>query len=219
MNEHPRNDELHDLVSGTLPEERAMPVRRHVDSCEACREEVEAASALVASLRSLPLEIRPERDLRAGIWRRIDEADDGLQATSRATEMPARSGISPARWSLAAAALVLVAVTAAASIAIGTLRGTADQPVDPAVPALRVAEARYDAASSELQALLDEQRALLAPATREVLERSLAAIDAAVDETRAALSDDPGNAMLARMLMTSYDRKLDILRAASQAPG
>jgi hypothetical protein len=218
MNGHPRNDELHDLVSGTLPEERALSVRRHVDSCEACREDVAAVTALVASLQALPHEIRPERDLRAGIWRRIDAADDGLQATPRSTGMPALGRIFPARWSLAAAALVLVAVTAAASIAIGTLRGTAE-PVDPAVPALRVAEARYDAASSELQALLDEQRDLLAPATREVLERSLAAIDAAVDEARAALSDDPGNTMLAYMLMTAYDRKLDILRAASQAPG
>jgi hypothetical protein len=42
---------------------------------------------------------------------------------------------------------------------------------------------------------------------------------AVVRSNRAALPDDPGNTMLAYMLMTAYDRKLDILRAASQAPG
>lgn len=218
MNGHPRNDDLQELLSGSLPEEHALRIRRHLERCSACREEAEALGALVASLGKLPREVRPGRDLRADMWRRIDEEEHGLQATPDSARNPARRSAAPFRFSLAAAALVLVAVTAAIAIAISGMSEGEEQSIDAAVPALRVAEQRYEAASSELEALLDEQRDLLAPATREVLERSLAAIDAAVAEARAALSVDPGNAMLAHMLMVVYDKKLDILRAATQAP-
>jgi hypothetical protein len=80
------------------------------------------------------------------------------------------------------------------------------------------AEARVVSATRELEALLAEQTGMLAPATREVIDNSLRAIDAAVAEARTALDGDPGNPMLSHMLMAAWEKKLGVLRAASQVP-
>lgn len=73
-------------------------------------------------------------------------------------------------------------------------------------------ERTYLASVAEVQALLDAQRDVLAPATLETVDRALATIDAAIAEARAALLSDPANSELVALLETSYRQKLDLLR-------
>lgn len=135
------------------------------------------------------------------------------------------------RW-LAAAALVLMAASSAATaLYLRRARGdlpsaVAEQPVAAPgalpvgpLPASFVAtEGAYLASVAEVEALLGAQRAALAPATIEAVERALATIDTAIAEARAALFADPANESIAGRLELSYRQKLDLLRRAAELP-
>ncbi|HUP19296.1 MAG TPA: hypothetical protein VM778_05005, partial [Gemmatimonadota bacterium] len=71
------------------------------------------------------------------------------------------------------------------------------------------------AASQELLTGLDGQR--LAPETMAIVRRNLEVIDAAIAELRAALERDPGNGELTRMLLATYQRKIELLEQAARA--
>ena len=68
----------------------------------------------------------------------------------------------------------------------------------------------------ELPRTLDSQRATLAPYTVRVVERSLATIDSAIAEARAALAADPANEALVRILSAHYERKVELLQRATE---
>jgi hypothetical protein len=73
----------------------------------------------------------------------------------------------------------------------------------------------YDEAVAELEAILATGRQVLAPGTILVLEESLAEIDEAIEDARAALQADPASPALNRALTNSMRKKLDVLRHAA----
>jgi hypothetical protein len=74
----------------------------------------------------------------------------------------------------------------------------------------------YDRDVAELERALEENRGSLDPATVEVIERSIEAIDAAILDARDALASDPGNPHLHRQLDSTMRKKLDVLRRATR---
>ena len=78
-------------------------------------------------------------------------------------------------------------------------------------------EVAYDAAVLELQDLVSANRELMAPETREALDRSLQTIDQAMAEIRRALAQDPNSELLARLLANQQRSKLRVLRQAATA--
>lgn len=141
----------------------------------------------------------------------------------------------PSGWRLAAAAVLLMTVSSGVtarfmrrgaespspSVAAGdhaSAPRVAPDGVAPALPAAFAAtEAAYLDDVAELQATFVAQRSTLAPATIAVVERSLAAIDAAIAEARTALLADPANQALAEMLSTTYRHKVELLRRAAES--
>ncbi|MFL5538840.1 MAG: hypothetical protein ACJ8J0_07585, partial [Longimicrobiaceae bacterium] len=83
-----------------------------------------------------------------------------------------------------------------------------------ALAAFRPAEREYQRAVDDLARVLETRRASLAPETVATLERNLAIIDAAIAESRAALVNDPNSRELTRMLSSTYDAKVQLLRRA-----
>jgi hypothetical protein len=77
------------------------------------------------------------------------------------------------------------------------------------------ADAQFNAAVADLEQILREERGRLDPRTVLIIERNLKAIDAAINEARAALNDDPANAYLNSHLADARRRKLDLLRTAT----
>jgi hypothetical protein len=77
------------------------------------------------------------------------------------------------------------------------------------------ADTQFNAAVSDLENVLRENRARLDPRTVLIIERNLKAIDAAINEARMALNDDPANAYLNSHLADARRRKLDLLRTAT----
>ena len=137
------------------------------------------------------------------------------------------------RWRLAAAALLVAASSSV--LTLFAVRGregargpalvaTADHaPAHPptAAPArlpthLAVAERGYERSVDALWRTLDERRDSLAPSTVATVERSLRIADSAIAEARSALEQDPANRVLAELFVSNYERKIDVLRRATE---
>jgi hypothetical protein len=83
---------------------------------------------------------------------------------------------------------------------------------------LRDAEPVYDKEIAKLRTLMHERRDLLDPATVTVLEQSIAVIDSAIAQSRAALAKDPASGLLASQLSHSLEKKVELLRTAALLP-
>lgn len=200
-------ERLDGWVEETLGEEERAAVALHLETCEACRAEARGLEVFLAAAADLPREIRPPRDLWAGIDARLDRPE---AVAPRAARRRPASGLP--RWALVAAALALVVVTAAVT-SILTRRWDEAMALKLHPPGKE--EARFLAASQELLVGLEDQE--LSPETMAIVRRNLEVIDAAIAELRAALARDPGNGELTRMLLATYQRKIDLLEQAARS--
>jgi hypothetical protein len=145
----------------------------------------------------------------------------------------ARTARWSAGWRLAAAGLLVAAsssiltmfaVRAGEGGRSAAVVATADGPssqVRASPPAglpahLVVAERGYARSIDALWRTLDERRDSLAPSTVATVERSLRIADSAIAEARTALEQDPANRVLADLLVSNYERKIDLLRRATE---
>ncbi|MFZ5623889.1 MAG: anti-sigma factor family protein [Gemmatimonadota bacterium] len=184
------------------PHERALTtddvaaLEAHLESCAACRRQVDLARALLGELRNLPRSIEPP----AAVW----------PAVARQTGARGRARVAQ-RWPLlAAAALLLVALSSGITALL--VRRT---PVVATAPTPRAApEAAYASAAAELTRALAAERHRLRPETLATLERNLAVIDQAIAESRAALARDPANQSVETLLLAAYRQKVGLLEQA-----
>ncbi|MDP2319984.1 MAG: hypothetical protein Q8O42_11685 [Acidobacteriota bacterium] len=166
-----------------------------------------------------------------GQWRDEAPAQDlwpGVSARLGTTAAPRRTQLSFTLPQLALAASLLMAV------ASGLTWLAANRPVAPAdaqpiviaesestgrveggVVNANFADAQFDAAVTDLEQILRNERDRLDPRTVLVIERNLKTIDLAIQEARMALDDDPANAYLNSHLADARRRKLDLLRRAT----
>lgn len=221
MTTHIEDERLHDYVDGLLDAAERATIERHVEACAACTTSVRELRVLLGDIARLPRGIAPGRDLLPAIGAAIDAG----YGEASALRLPLRERtLWSARHALAAAAIVLVALTSAVTALV--VRTTPDPSAVVAVSApgafapeeFRRIEANYVAATDELEAVLASRRSELAPETVRILEENLRIIDAALAEAGAALRGDPGNAALSEMMVAAYEKKLDLLRRAAQDP-
>jgi hypothetical protein len=167
----------------------------------------------------LPREIDPPAEAWDAIRARIARDESGLSGSR---------GERIAVWQrpafLLAASLLLVAGSSAATFI--ALRGRAEPvvaarpPVAPNAAGNTVArltqftgkENEYLRRVNGLIAVMESGDVELAPETVAKVKESLAVIDAAILEARAALARDPANRELIEMLESSYEKKLDLLQ-------
>ncbi len=198
--------ELDDFVDQALPPGERLACEEHLRSCDACRAEAVALQALVDAARSLPREMQPEQNL----WERIAaRIRPGVTSTS-GLRLPAW------RWLPVAAALLIAAT---ALLSIGRFRGLQAPPARPAEGTwpdteLQRAEAEYERAARNLSAALEAERQRLPEGAAGTVERNVRVIDQALGELRLAMAKDPGNPLLARLLLDTYRQKVDVLSRA-----
>jgi len=189
---------LDEYLDGTLVADEQARLSAHLAACESCWREAEATRALLARTRSLPRSVLPGRELWSGIAARIGGS------TARRHE-----GV--IRWRVPA--LALQAAAAIALILLGASLATTWQR-SPGGSGFTAEQARYAAASAALAERLAGEPGNLAPATRAVVERNLAIVDAAIREAEAALLRDPGSRALEQMIVARYEQRLALLRHA-----
>lgn len=165
----------------------------------------------------------PSRDLWQGVAARIGEHQQPVVATRRSFSF------SPAALVLAAS--LLMAVTsgltwlvarqpAGNGAAVGNgpviqAYGVPDDSSNGRIVPANFADAQFNAAVTDLEQILRDERQRLDPRTVLVIERNLKAIDDAIREARTALNNDPANPYLNSHLADARRRKLDLLRHAT----
>lgn len=148
------------------------------------------------------------------------------------TERPAYQHRPVARWQqpafLAAAAVLLVAASAAVTSAVLTRDGMpavsgpvatarpADREGAAALAALALRENQYLQTVNNLNQLIEASESALAPETIRTIRASLLVIDAAILEVRQALAEDPANGQLLDILEANYEKKVDLLRRTTE---
>jgi putative zinc finger protein len=210
---------LSDYADESLaPAERAR-VQEHLAQCADCAERLAGLRRLLGAASALPAEVTPPGEQWQAIRARISQP-----ARARAVSSRTRWLSAPA-WALAAAAVLLVVLSSAITTVIVRRQlavriERAPTPVEfvQLPPAARDVEAHYVRTASELAEALAGQRGKLDPATVAKVEASLRVIDQAIDEARRALAGDPANLTLLDLLTANYERKLELLRRATELP-
>ena len=218
-------ERLDDYIDGTLPEEEQLRIARHLDVCSLCSKEFEKMKSLLEEARNLPDSIEPRRDL----W-------PAIRAQMRPQEVPAaRERLSLRgfwifqprrrwRWGVGAA----LAAAAAAVVAI-LLLSSPEQPLETSIPESPEAQPALPSYVSFLTQALEYEcmgagKQLLASVggsenrfgaeAAAAIERGMHPIDVAIEETKSALEQNPGDPELLQMLTSRYQRKLSLLDEA-----
>jgi Putative zinc-finger len=212
-------DQLSDYLDGELAADETTAVEAHLRECAACNAVLNDLKRIVAQAQHL--EPRPpQADLWAGIERRIERVTPPRRVSFTLPQ-------------LAAAAALLIAVSAGTAIKLAAPVATVvapseplakeePAPVDAAEPMATIAvtpvsfsDAQYDAAVADLEKALKAGRGRLDKSTIEIVEHNLQIIDQAIAQAREALAGDPANTYLSGHLVEARRRKLDLLRRAA----
>jgi anti-sigma factor RsiW len=206
------DERLDDWVDGALPAGAAAEVAAHLGSCALCRDRERRLRQVLAHAAALPRSLTPPRDLWPEVARRVSRERSWSWAAGGARG-----------WALAAAATVVVGLgavlwTGPPLSTVRTVQMPAPSPrmtlvAGPAVsdPVLAAAEREYEAASNALLEALQQRRSHLQPETLAAVEANLEVIDRALAEVRQALVQDPANAELSRMLVSTHRKKVEVL--------
>jgi putative zinc finger protein len=227
---------LSDYVDGSLERAEALVLERHLAGCQVCSAEHHALRAMLSSSADLPDSVLPPDD----IWPDLKLALNSRKLVALPTSESVKGGAPTVlhrrrlAWHsnvrLAAAAVILVVASSSITAVVLRLsdgRGLteitpqrAPDRLDPSRSVLPVSfrqtELEYNRTIDELELAVNTQRGQLTPETIRTVDRSLAVIDSAIAEARAALVADPNNRMLVDLLSSSYQRKLDLLRRTSE---
>jgi hypothetical protein len=237
MSEGHWTDRLSEYLDGELgPEERAA-AERHLAGCPACAGVLEELGAVVAEARTLP-DAAPARDLWPGIQARLaPRAEDGADMVAGAGARaggPGETGrgrVIPLAWrrrlvvsvpQLLAAGIAVAVLSAGA---VWMVLGGSAGPAGPAGARLAGATvaptpsdvmlAAYEPAMVTLESEYERRRDELDPETILVVEKNLAIIDAAIEEARRALAEDPASGYLQGHLADAVRQRMNLLRQAA----
>ena len=214
MSDHQGDARLNEYLDGTLPPESKREVELHIGECSACRRELEGLRALLADAAELPRSIQPPRDLWPDVAARLERASF------------TRRSVWSVRYVLAAAAVLLITISSMIT-ALGVGRSTRDRattaqvvvgrpPTASILARWQGAETQYLRATAELQETLEAAKRSLEPETVARIEKNLRIIDAAIQESRAALAIRPDDREVARMLLATYEKKLEVLQQVTR---
>lgn len=171
----------------------------------------------------------PARDLWQGVAARIESTASSASVTPATSLTGGRFTFSFA--ALALAASLLIAVTSGLTWLVARrpantanvpgsgpviqAYGLPDDQTSGQIVQANFADAQFNAAVTDLEQILRDERDRLDPRTVLVIERNLKAIDDAIREARMALDNDPANPYLNSHLADARRRKLDLLRHAT----
>lgn len=174
----------------------------------------------IRSLRELPQDIAPPRDLWQGIEAQLrGRSDDPVTGAKPVSRMP--------RLRLFAAAAVVAALAIGVWIGRSVLPFTG-RPASNATPAVTanqpealgaayVMDAKYTRERAALVRSLEAQLANLPPDSRAKVVSSLTTIQNSMRDLEAALGRDPSNALLQELLVNTYQDEMRVLTAVHEA--
>ena len=224
--EHVEFGELNEYLDRRLDKEAAERVSEHLMACSGCRSEHDFLSELLSEASAAKISVDPGEDLWGDVKRTIERRKEAtLSAAGGApVKLVPKPQILVSPRFLAAAAVVLIVVSSGITsivlrrpdspVAVLPKSTRSEFVVLPA--SFQATEDEYARTIRELRISVDAQRATLSPETIRTVDHSLALVDSAIMEARAALIADPNNRTLVDLLASNYQRKLDLLRRTSE---
>jgi hypothetical protein len=179
-------------------------------------------------LAALPRDVQPERDLWQGIQAEIAK-------TPIVTVAAPVVRFASSRWFQLAAGLLLVLATSLTTFVItrqsmekdAAMQVAREQTVPTATAPLNAMPvsfgpealgADYMKARSDLDKRFEERVKTLPPSQRAKLERNLADLRHAANEIAATLAEHPSDPLLQELLLSTYQRELQLLADVSEVP-
>ena len=213
-------DRLSEHIDGELGARDEAALAQHLQECAGCRAtvtELQQVREIAGDLRAVP----PATDLWPGIAARMAAPAGVVRLEPR---RPRRWHISVSLPQLAAAAVILMVLSGggvwlATSARDGRQTAAASGAAPASSPVLLASSggAGYERAIAELQRSLRQSDTPLDSSTVAVLRQSLATIDGAIADARAALAQDPSNQFLYHHLDGAMKKKVEILQRAVSA--
>jgi predicted anti-sigma-YlaC factor YlaD len=206
------DDVLDDYVDGVRAsdhrsDERFAAFEQHLAGCARCQALVADLTSIRLAASTLDQHMAPPR-----LWARIASSIDEQQ---RQPWWRRQLGGAFSAWVPAAVAASIALILVAGGWNVWQQRRVetsqqvaAPQPETESIPA----EQHYDQAIAGLQQLAEAQNATLDPETRAVLTKNLAVIDRAIDESRAALAQEPASTLAQESLLEALDTKVALLQ-------
>jgi hypothetical protein len=208
-------DRLSAYLDDDLGSEERQAVRRHLDDCSSCRQALDELRRVIGEAHALPLPA-PPANLWPSVLSRLTVADVAIPALV----VPRR----PVTVSLpvAIAASILIGATAflgawmvlnrpapragSAALAAPDEIGVSD------IRAASMAAVPYGHALDDLMTTLASRRERLNPRTVEVLDRSMATIDAAIADAVRVLAEHPDDLSVVARVAEQRRLKVAVLR-------
>lgn len=217
---------LGEVLDGHLPADALAPIQAHLATCTACAGLLADFERLQTAARSLG-PITPPDHIWLEIAGRIHL--EGKGAPVGATTVPHHRPTSTVtrgeswQWIGVAAALLLVTTavyfasrpgTPATTQTTAQIESNASTPatVETVDEALRRAEAEYEKAIAQLETLVKNGDPDVSPETVATLQRSVTTIDKAIEESRAALTDNPTSQPARTSLFDALRSKVNLLQ-------
>jgi hypothetical protein len=213
---HDIQPRLSEFADDDLSADDRAEVTAHLSSCDACRDllrDLQHIRRAAASLGPMP---PPDHVwLQVAGQARIDRPAVDQPATRIARTPAVR------QWIGLAAALVLVTVGAHYFLQSVPVDGGISNPGNAAEASsvkriadeLTLAMEHYDNAVTELETLAKANSDVLDPQMTEALRQNIQTVNAAIDESRAALVENPGSKTARDSLVEALRRKVVVLQA------
>jgi uncharacterized membrane protein len=188
-------------------DERFAAFERHLGDCARCQAVVNDLTSIRLTASTLDQHVPPPR-----LWAKIASEIDERQ---RRPWWSRQFGAAFSVWVPAA-----VAASIGLLLVVGAWNTWKQTPVEtpPAVaapssgPEPVPVEQHYEQAIAGLQKLADAQNSALDPATRAVLTKNLEVIDRAINESRAALAEEPASTLAQETLLDALETKVALLQ-------
>ena len=223
-------EQLSAYLDGELDLARRRRLEMHLAACPGCSALLADLGAIVAAAPHYEGR-EASRDLWKDIEPRLEDAEVIPIASVRPTSLTSPSpptSRSVFSWSQLIAASFVMAALGGGATWLAVRGGGPTSPTSPtsltslssptdSSHTVAYAEEQYDSAVRDLELILDAGRSRLDSATVNTIELSLQKIDAAIAEARTAVQRDPANAYLSRQIAANMRRKLNLLRAATNA--
>src|SRR5262245_5490758 len=205
------DDLLDDYVDGVRAtdhrsDERFAAFERHLAGCVRCQALVADLTSIRVAASTLDEHIPPPR-----LWATIASS---IEEQQRQPWWQRQLGGAFSAWvpTAVAASIALLLVAGGWNVwqqrRVETSQQGGAAQLGEAVPA----EQHYEQAIAGLQELANARNAALDPETRAVLTTNLAVIDRAIDESRAALAQEPASTLAQESLLDALETKVALLQ-------
>jgi anti-sigma factor RsiW len=208
---HPNRLTLSEYVDRALGRDEQAQVARHLETCEACRRLVDDFREIARAAAALDPILPPQR-----VWGRIEREISAERDRGTNAARPDPPAISPSWTWLAAAAVLVLAVFIGVRFAPSAARdqGIADgaSAAEAIEAELRLAEEHYQKAINGLERIASDENAAFDAGASATLQKNLAVINQAIDESRAAVRSEPASQQAQHSLIENFKTKLALLQ-------